>query len=460
MPDAPAIAVRIHVMDHRAWLLTCHISLAGAVIPLAGAVQAATPDHLIEQALEQLATKRFELSRTYIEPVLIDPRLTGKQRSRAYYLRGYTFYAEALYRSSALDYARALEFDPGNDSALVALAHLHSEGLGVAYDLALAFRLYLRAARIGNDDAKAYVGFALLSGVGTDADLASARYWLTEAAEAGDTSALMNLARSYRQPFAEPADPQTALKLYQDAAERDVPEAYTALGYMQLNGELGAPDPTAAARYFQQAAAHDLPAAATALGHLYLAGKGIAADPAAARRWFAKAVDADYPPAFAGLAYLYQVGIGVTRNPAEAERLYTAGAQRGDATCRLRLAELLLARGDDASTRAALDWFVAAAEAGDDNARNAVAWILATSRHDDLRDGPRAVVEAQALVAGHRSANTLDTLAAAYAEAGRFPEAVATQALALAALTEAERAADTSYAARLNSYQAGRAWRE
>ena len=57
-------------------------------------------------------------------------------------------------------------------------------------------------------------------------------------------------------------------------------------------------------------------------------------------------------------------------------------------------------------------------------ALNNRAWILATCPSAELRDGDRAVEDALKTVALDRTAGYLDTLAAAYAEAGRFDEAV------------------------------------
>jgi tetratricopeptide (TPR) repeat protein len=69
-------------------------------------------------------------------------------------------------------------------------------------------------------------------------------------------------------------------------------------------------------------------------------------------------------------------------------------------------------------------------------ALNKLAWHLATSPDGALRDGPEAVrlAEHACAATGRRSPALLDTLAAAYAEAGRFPEAitVAEEALVLA----------------------------
>ncbi len=65
---------------------------------------------------------------------------------------------------------------------------------------------------------------------------------------------------------------------------------------------------------------------------------------------------------------------------------------------------------------------------GDAALLGGMAWLLATSPEASLRDGAKAVELAQraARLPGGRKPEILDTLAAAYAEAGRFPEAVKT----------------------------------
>jgi tetratricopeptide (TPR) repeat protein len=61
-------------------------------------------------------------------------------------------------------------------------------------------------------------------------------------------------------------------------------------------------------------------------------------------------------------------------------------------------------------------------------AQNNLAWLLATCPKNSLRNGQKAVELAQQAVqlSGGKSPEILDTLAAAYAEAGRFPEAIET----------------------------------
>ena len=63
----------------------------------------------------------------------------------------------------------------------------------------------------------------------------------------------------------------------------------------------------------------------------------------------------------------------------------------------------------------------------DPHSRNNLAWILATSSDDTIRDGAKAVEFAQQAVAisGSREPQFIRTLAAAYAESGRFSESIA-----------------------------------
>ena len=61
-------------------------------------------------------------------------------------------------------------------------------------------------------------------------------------------------------------------------------------------------------------------------------------------------------------------------------------------------------------------------------ALNNLAWVLAASPDDELRNGAEAVrlAERACELTHYGEPSFIDTLAAAYAEAGRFPEAVTT----------------------------------
>ncbi len=95
-------------------------------------------------------------------------------------------------------------------------------------------------------------------------------------------------------------------------------------------------------------------------------------------------------------------------------------------------------------------------------ARNDLAWILATAADASLRNPEEALQLAESIGSADQlsSANQLDTLAAAYAAAGRREDAVraAERAVALAQREDAQLARQIE--PRLREYRRGRAWVE
>jgi hypothetical protein len=91
-------------------------------------------------------------------------------------------------------------------------------------------------------------------------------------------------------------------------------------------------------------------------------------------------------------------------------------------------------------------------------AMNNLAWKLATCPDPRHRDGERAVLLAEEAVrlTGRNNAGFLDTLAAAYAEAGRFADAIASanEAIRLASRTR-QRAGAQTFLSRLRHYERG-----
>ncbi len=98
----------------------------------------------------------------------------------------------------------------------------------------------------------------------------------------------------------------------------------------------------------------------------------------------------------------------------------------GDANAENNLGLALLQTGD---TKGAIAHLEKALEIDSSlmNAEVNLAWVLATSSDDSLRNGARAVQLAEDVAnrAGHPNAIVLRTLAAAYAEIGRFNDAIA-----------------------------------
>ena len=94
---------------------------------------------------------------------------------------------------------------------------------------------------------------------------------------------------------------------------------------------------------------------------------------------------------------------------------------------------------------------------------NNLAWILATCPDDSVRNGRKAVdyAEYACLVTKFKDAHIVGTLAAAYAEAGRFSEAVITGdfAVNLASANQDWQLAEIGRQL-LSYYRAGKAWHE
>jgi len=135
--------------------------------------------------------------------------------------------------------------------------------------------------------------------------------------------------------------------------------------------------------------------------------------------------------------------------------------QPDNAPALAQLADLLVRQK---KIREALDAYRAAlrAEPGLVGAANNLAWILATHPDPAFRNGAEAVRVAEQACGGAGSSNAqcLDTLAAAYAEAGRFTDAAeaARKALSLTANLPGRTDAD-AIARRLALYEAGRPYR-
>jgi len=141
----------------------------------------------------------------------------------------------------------------------------------------------------------------------------------------------------------------------------------------------------------QRAAEQGLPEAQMSLGLLYL-GEGVPKDIEQAIYWFRKAGDGGNGDAFTNLGNIYCDGDGVPRD-----------------------------------RRKGVGYHKKSADMGFLHGQNDYAWFLATSPEAEDRNGREAVRLAERAVRQRRDCNTLDTLAAAYAEDGQFEKAVEAQ---------------------------------
>jgi Flp pilus assembly protein TadD len=132
----------------------------------------------------------------------------------------------------------------------------------------------------------------------------------------------------------------------------------------------------------------------------------------------------------------------------------------GDGQARRNLAMALVG---EKRTKDAVDVLQAGLERDpkDPELANYLAWIRATSADPAARNGAEAVrwAEAACAATGNNNPHYLDTLAAAYAEAGRFEDAVRTERRAVE-LAAGDPAIAAEFQPRLAMYESGKAYRQ
>lgn len=368
-------------------MLATSLGAAAAPLPSPASIDRAA-------ALIEAGSHRF--ARHHLERALIDPAITAGQRSRAFYLRGYSLFAEGLPVSAAKDYNRALEFNPGNRAALTGLAYLLYRGEGVPRNNEQAMRLYTKAARAGDTSSMVVLGRSLLTGDSVEPDITAARHWLQTASESGHCEAMELLGYSYRSAIAPEPEPELARQWYQRAIESGCDDTVVALGRLLRSGELGEPDYAGAVALFEEAAARDNAAAQEALGYALLYGEGVAVDYTSARGHLVHAASANRSGAYRALAYLHEAGLGVKASKAQAERWLTGGARGGDAESQLRLAELLQSQRRYSEVGY---WLREAAASGEQSARVLYSLFLSSVPEDSLRDAHLARQQADLALA-------------------------------------------------------------
>jgi Tfp pilus assembly protein PilF len=173
----------------------------------------------------------------------------------------------------------------------------------------------------------------------------------------------------------------------------------------------------------------------------------------------ALAIDPDYGQAHNNLGALLQMAGRFDEALTHFQRATSLRPDNLDAVTNLGLLLSALGRLADAADRLRI---AVGIDAGNAQALSGLAWIRATSWDPALRDAIEAVTLAEraAAATGRRSISALDALAAAYASAGRYDEAVAA---ARSGIELATAAGQTEAAAelrlRLQLYQAGKPFR-
>lgn len=198
-----------------------------------------------------------------------------------------------------------------------------------------------------------------------------------------------------------------------------------------------------------------------ALGWCYGYGKGIKQDDQEAAKWVAKSAEQGNAAAQLSLGRCYENGTGVEKDITKARELVYKSARQGHVDAQVYLGVRLFQGGSFGRDESeAVMWWRKAAEQGDPHAENGLAWLLATSYEAKIRNGKEAARWAQQALKqlGESEAFILDTLAAAYAEAGDFDAAISTQEKAIANLRDNTK--EKELQERLKSYREKKPWRD
>jgi tetratricopeptide (TPR) repeat protein len=273
--------------------------------------------------------------------------------------------------------------------------------------------------------------------------------WYKRAADQGLGSAEAAVARCCAKGIGVAKDPGQAMSWWNKAAAAEYPGAQFHLGLGYFSGAGIARDFERAVACFEKDARQHHVGAQLYLGLCFWRGDGVSRDQSQSEKWWSEACIQGIVP------WRYSAGNEALGDEGEVEAWWRDVADQANASLQCCLAESYhFGHGVPADDSQAAAWYRKAAARGDLVALKRAAWLLATSSNPKVRDGAGAIEFGQKAVAATegKDASIQDTLAAAYAEASQFDQAIRTEKRALdLARREDEK---QEYQARLKLYEA------
>lgn len=309
----------------------------------------------------------------------------------------------------------------GDPVAQNSLGFNYVTGYLVTQDINRGLDLLEQSAMQGYATAQTGLGQYYLAGVVVTPDIEKAKRWLIAAVQQEDPLAMIFIAEMMERNVGFERDPTLSFKLYQRAAQLKAWGAYRPLSRYLIYGEEQFKNPELGITYLEKSANMNDHFSAYLLGREYLSGKNVALDYAKAGQWLQSATDRGLRVAELWLTELQKKGLSPNVANTNSE------AQQKNALLQASPGEL-----------------------------NDFSWELSTHTNPDIRNGSLAVAIMEELLKKdeNKRMQTIDTLAAAYAEAGDFEKAVQTQQLAIDYLTDANRSAnEPQFLERLTLYK-------
>jgi uncharacterized protein len=180
-------------------------------------------------------------------------------------------------------------------------------------------------------------------------------------------------------------------------------------------------------------------------------------------RWLTKSAESGYAEAQNVSGSIFELGIGVATDEAVAAEWYLKAANQNCGQAATSLGDLYFdGKGVKKDYGEARRWLDLGAADGNLRSRNNLSWFLATCPDEAFRNGRRAInLLAHVVNLGNKDPVVIDTLAAAYAEAGMMDEAVRFVEQALRGVNQAaDPVLYEQIEKRRDRYAAGWPWRE
>ncbi|KAL0939272.1 chitin synthase activator [Colletotrichum truncatum] len=260
-------------------------------------------------------------------------------------------YASGLFSKGKEDYNQAfplfvLAAKHGHAESAYRTALCYEFGWGCRKDPAKAVQYLRMSASRGHPGAMSRLGKACLSG-----DLGEKRYregikWMKLAAEAADvvySAAPYQLGCLYETGYGDDIfrDESYAAELFTNAAELGHPEANFRMGEAYEHGKLNCPkDPALSVHFYTGAAERGHAGAMMGLCAWYMVGAEpiLEKDEEEAYEWARRSAELGYVKAQYAVGYFTEMGIGCRRDILEANVWYVKAADAGDERAKQRLA--------------------------------------------------------------------------------------------------------------------------